>query len=1114
MEQNYDNQVNFQKLFEGSPDMYLVLLPDSKFTIIAVSEAYLIATRTLRKDIIGKGLFEVFPDNPADPTASGRANLASSLLRVVEKKTPDAMAVQKYDIPKPEAEGGGFEEKFWSPVNTPVLDQSGDLTCIIHRVEDVTEFMRLKKSGADQIILHNTLKAASERMENEFYLRSQQLQDANVKLRSNESRLKELDTIKSQFFANVSHELRTPLSLIIGPASQILRDPNLNQDMKDYINVILRNAETLLKHLNDLLDVSKMEENKLKPMFVAGDLAKTLKFLMANFDSVAKEKRIKFGSELPTALTMQFDPNMISRIILNLLGNAFKFTPEDGSIVIRLKESDKKVVLEVEDTGPGIPAEHRETVFERFRQLDGSSSRKFGGTGLGLSIAREFVHLHNGTIEIKDGVKGGAKFVVTLPYKPIGTEVPFQPGAELKQIPVSAYIDRPNESVSVSKDKIVSAKEMAGEKKSSFVTVLVVEDNRDLNLFLVGLLGARYNVETAFDGVEGLKKALALKPDLIISDVMMPEMSGDDMLREIRKHSDLDNTSVMLLTAKADDMSKLRLLEEGAQDYIVKPFLPQEVLARVHNLVMIKKAQDISNIEILLENALDAVIGMDSDGCITQWNRQAKETFGWSKEEIVGKKLADTIIPKQYREAHEKGLKRFLASGEGRILNRRIELTGLKKDGSVIPIELSVTPIKSKDAVMCFGFLRDISEMKKRMEELQVAKEAAESANRAKSAFLANMSHEIRTPLGVIIGFSELITDPATTPADRNYFVSSIKRNGALLSGIVNDVLDLSKVEAGKLDVEIKETNLEEILEDVVAAIEPKASEKNVELDVYKDPSAPQTIWTDPNRLKQILLNLLGNSVKFTDKGKIELRIGTEKTAFHQQALAFTIIDSGIGMSEESAEKLFMPFSQLDPSATRKHGGAGLGLVLSKRLARLLGGDVVLLKSKKGKGSTFKVLIDPGILILDSNSSAAVTKKSDIPEESASLEGLKILLAEDSPENQLLVSRFLKKAGAEVDVADNGQIALEKSKEKDYDLLLIDIQMPVLDGYATVTELRKRGTRIPIIALTAHAMAEERQKSLDKGFDEHISKPVDRKALINSIAHFCKSAPDQPSMRY
>lgn len=1106
MEQNYDSQLNFQKLFEGSPDLYLVLMPDRQFSIIAVSEAYLKATMTKRKDIIGKGLFEIFPDNPEDPTASGTANLKASLKRVVQKKVPDAMAVQKYDIKKPESEGGGFEERFWSPVNTPVLDDNGNLKCIIHRVEDVTEFMRLKKNGAEQLRLNNTLKAASERMENEIYVRSQQLQDANVKLRASETRLKELDTLKSQFFANVSHELRTPLSLIIGPASQILRDQSLTEDVRANLNVILRNAETLLKHVNDLLDVARMEENKLKPMLVAGDLSKTLKFLMANFDSVAREKKIIFGSEMPPALTLQFDPNMISRVILNLLGNAFKFTPENGTIDVRLKEEKKVVTLEVEDSGPGIPPEYREIVFERFRQLDGGSARKFGGTGLGLSIAKEFVLLHGGSIRISDGKNGGAKFVVTLPCKTADMEVPFQPSAELKQIPVSAYVDRPNESVSVSKDKIASAKADAHDKKSLATTVLVVEDNRDLNLFLVGLLGSRYKVETAFDGEEGLKKALQFKPDLIVSDVMMPKMSGDDMLRELRKHPELDSTNVMLLTAKADDMSKLRLLEEGAQDYIVKPFLPEELLARANNLVMLKKAQDISNVETLLENALDAVIAMDARGCITQWNRQAEETFGWSKEEVIGQRMSEVIIPKPFREAHERGLKQFLATGQGKILNKRIELAGLKKDGSIIPIELSVTPIKTKDSMMCFGFLRDISERKKAIENLQVAKEAAESANRAKSAFLANMSHEIRTPLGVIIGFSELVTDPATTPADRDHFVSSIKRNGALLSGIVNDVLDLSKVEAGKLDVEVKETNLDEILKDVVSAIEPKASEKNVELDIHKEASAPHTIWTDPNRLKQILLNILGNSVKFTDKGKIELRIGTEKTAFKQQALAFTVSDSGIGMSPESAEKLFMPFSQLDPTSTRKFGGAGLGLVLSKRLAKLLGGDVVLVKSETGIGSTFKILIDPGILILENNPAEVRTAQPESTELPVSLEGIKILLAEDSPENQVLVSRFLKKAGAEVDIADNGQIALEKSKEKDYDVLLIDIQMPVLDGYATVTELRKRGTHIPIIALTAHAMAEERQKSLDKGFDEHISKPVDRQALIKSIAHFCRSA--------
>lgn len=1107
MDQFSKIKLDFQKLFECSPDLYLVLLPDVNFTIVAVSETYLKATKTVRKNIIGKGLFEVFPDNPDDPQATGTANLRSSLNRVVQKNITDAMAVQKYDIRRPESDGGGFEERFWSPVNTPVLGEHGELNYIIHRVEDVTEFMRLRQNGDEQVKLNNTLKAASERMENEIYLRSQQLQDANVKLRENEKRLKELDALRTQFFANVSHELRTPLSLIIGPASKILKDEVISEQTRNFIEVILRNAETLLKHVNDLLDVARMEENKLKPMLVTSDVTKILKFLMANFDSVAREKRITFGSELPDSLFMLLDQNMISRVILNLLGNAFKFTPDGGTIDVRLRQEGQQVILEVEDNGPGIPEEFREAVFERFRQLDGGASRKFGGTGLGLSIAKEFVLLHEGKIEVKNGVNGGALFIVRIPLKTAEQNPQLESHFEFKHIPMAAYVDRQNGSLAVSRDKIDSAKALAKDHKVVGVSVLIVEDNRDLNLFLVGLLGSRYNVETAFDGEEGLKKALELKPDLIISDVMMPKMSGEEMLKEIRNKPELQNTSVMLLTAKADDLAKLRLLQEGAQDYIVKPFVAEEVLARAHNLIMIKKAQELSNIESLLENALDAVIGMDSTGCITQWNYQAEETFGWKKSEALGKRMSETIIPPAYREAHERGLKHYFATGYGKVLNKRIELTGIRKDNTIFPLELSITPIKTKDSVIFFGFLRDISERKKALEDLKAAKEAAESANRAKSAFLANMSHEIRTPLGVILGFSELISDPSTSSADRDHFVASVKRNGMLLSGIVNDVLDLSKVEAGKIDIDIKETKLSEIISDVVSAVEPQAAEKHVELDVHIDSAAPDIIWTDPNRLKQILLNLMGNSVKFTDEGKIELFVDAELTSSQQQSLSFTIVDNGIGIESEEAQKLFKPFSQLDPSSTRKHGGAGLGLVLSKRLAKLLGGDVFLVKSEKGKGSTFKILIDPGIVTHRGKSEDAkkVVETSTLADEKC-LRGLKVLLAEDSLENQQLVSHFLKKAGAEVDVADNGQIALEKSKEKKYDIHLIDIQMPVLDGYATVTELRKRGTKTPIIALTAHAMAEERQKSLDKGFDEHISKPVDRKSLIQSIVHFCHRA--------
>jgi PAS domain S-box-containing protein len=399
--------------------------------------------------------------------------------------------------------------------------------------------------------------------------------------------------------------------------------------------------------------------------------------------------------------------------------------------------------------------------------------------------------------------------------------------------------------------------------------------------------------------------------------------------------------------------------------------------------------------------------------------------------------------------------------------------------------------------------LADITDQRSYEENLRIAKEAADAANAAKSAFLANMSHEIRTPLGAILGYSELLASQGLSEAERSNYVSAVKRNGDLLSNIINDVLDLAKVEAGKLDFEKQDVPIEEILTDITTLLHLQALEKGISLIVAADGPIPSTIQTDSLRLRQILMNIVGNALKFTDRGSIEVTVKNVLHPSGKTLLAFVVTDTGPGISAEQAQKLFRPFSQADVSTTRKFGGTGLGLTLSKKLAAGLGGDLELTSSLPGQGSTFTITIDPGVTtkVLFQSSQKALGRSASpsIPAQSLRIDGLKLLLVEDSLDNQIVVQRFLKMAGCEADLANHGREALEKIQMKNYDVVLMDIQMPVMDGFEAIAEIRRLGYQLPVIALTAHALKEQRQQCLDKGFTNHITKPVNRDALITML---------------
>jgi signal transduction histidine kinase/ActR/RegA family two-component response regulator len=379
---------------------------------------------------------------------------------------------------------------------------------------------------------------------------------------------------------------------------------------------------------------------------------------------------------------------------------------------------------------------------------------------------------------------------------------------------------------------------------------------------------------------------------------------------------------------------------------------------------------------------------------------------------------------------------------------------------------------------------------------------AAEAANRTKSMFLANMSHEIRTPLGSVLGFSELLLSEDTDADERAHYVDAIKRNGRALSRLIDDILDLSKVEAGKLELRPQETAIADVVADLRTALGKPARDKGVGFAVTVADGVPAAIATDPLRFRQILYNIAGNALKFTQQGSVLVELHMEA-----DLLVVDVHDSGPGITAEQAAKLFEPFTQADMSSTRRFGGTGLGLALSRRLARALGGDVIWVGDWPGTGSVFRVTVR-SIVGHEPAGEAPIARQDrlDLGPQAPTVQGLHALLVEDSADNRLLLCRILTAGGLHVDTAEHGAAALANLQARDYDIILMDLQMPVMDGWAATAELRKRGYKRPIIALTAHAMADVRQDCLTRGFDAHVSKPVDSRALLDLIARLAKAA--------
>ncbi len=558
------DDIDYRAIVEGLPGLFLILNPE--LIIIGVSDAYARATMTRRETMLGKHLFEVFPDNPDDPAADGVHNLRASLQRVLKSATPDTMAVQKYDVRKPEDEGGAFEERYWTPTNAPVLDANGNIRYIIHKAEDVTEFIRLKQKGREQRLCNETLSEQTARMEAEIFERSREVAAASALLKTTNQALEQAkaaaeaaNLAKSAFLATMSHEIRTPMNGVLGMVN-LLRRSALNEKQRHYLDNIQSSGEHLLAIIDDILDFSKIEAGKIQ--LASDDFS--LGELVHDAWSLMGERLHAKGLESKTdcnrlGLILRGDKTRLKQALVNYLGNAVKFT-DTGSITLACRienetETDCLLRFEVRDTGIGMTEEQQARIFNAFEQADGSTSRKYKGTGLGLTITQRIVQLMGGETGVTSSPGAGSTFWLTCRLGK-GRAKP------------SALVTETAEAI--------LRREYRGRK------VLVVEDeplNREVIGDMLEELGLV--VDAAINGNEALIKVRQAHYDIVLMDMQMPELDGLDATRKLRAMPDGQDLAIIALTANAFDDDRERCLAAGMNDFIAKPFKPEKVFGKL-----------------------------------------------------------------------------------------------------------------------------------------------------------------------------------------------------------------------------------------------------------------------------------------------------------------------------------------------------------------------------------------------------------------------------------------------------------------------------------------------------------------------------------------------------
>jgi len=555
-----------------------------------------------------------------------------------------------------------------------------------------------------------------------------------------------------------------------------------------------------------------------------------------------------------------------------------------------------------------------------------------------------------------------------------------------------------------------------------------------------------------------------------------------------------ENTTVGVLCAEHVGSARGWTVDEQNFAISVANLIVVAIAEEERRIALARLAESEARARSIVDTAHDAFIGIDSASTIVAWNAQAERTFGWTRDEALGRNLTETIIPPAFRDAHNNGMRRFHDTGEAPVVNQRLELRAMHRSGREFPIELTITlPMRVEGRFFFSAFLRDISDRRERDAELRRAKESAEAATRAKSEFLANMSHELRTPLNGVIGYAQLLQRDRTMNAAQQEAIEAISRCGSQLLDLINDVLDLSKIEAGRLDIEEGPTDLQNLVTDLRYVVAETADRKGLRLVLSIAPDVPRWVILDGRHLRQVILNLLGNAIKFTTTGDVRLTVSRADDRLH-----FAVIDTGPGIEPEALTQIFAAFTQTRTGAAA--GGTGLGLTISDYLIKRMGGTLAV-DSVLGKGSRFSFVLP---LLEGRGGASGAEFEAPVPALDARLapgERLTALVVDDSTANRRILASLLESAGVEVMTASSGLEAIALAKAQRPQVVFMDLRMEDIDGLEATRRLRQdpETASIPVIAVTASAFGDVRQTAREAGCVDYLSKPIRAQLLFGML---------------
>ena len=913
--------------------------------------------------------------------------------------------------------------------------------------------------------------------------------------------LSELDRAKTAFFSNVSHEFRTPLTLMLGPLEEAIADDGLPMETRERLRLVERNAARLHKLVNSLLDFSRIEAGRVQASYEETDLAALTRDLASTFRSAMEKAGLGYTVDCDELGEFVYvDREMWEKIVLNLLSNAFKFTLT-GAVTVRLRRDQDHAVLEVTDTGVGVPEHELPRLFERFHRVEATQGRTQEGSGIGLALVQELVKLHGSTIEASSVLGQGTTFRVLVPFGAAHLPVDrvLAPRAlSSTAIGARTFVNEALRWLQNSGDNAPSAfpsiadSTAPGRDRRFAATfgsrIVLADDNADVRGYVRDLLSPYYTVETVTDGESALAAARRTRPDLILTDVMMPRLDGFGLLAAIRADERLRSVPVLLLSARAGEEARIEGLDAGADDYVIKPFSARELLARVGALLelrhMRRSADEAFRLrtaqyETLLTEAPLGVYLVDADFKVREINPTARAVFG-DIPDLIGRDFDDVIHriwPNAYADETVRIFRHTLETGEPFFAPEHIEQRLDRGVTEYYEWQINRIPLPDgRYGVVCY--FRDISVHVQARAQLQMA-------DRQKDEFLAMLAHELRNPLAPIRNASEVLARTGAVNAHKAA-IDIVHRQVANLTRLVDDLLDVSRITQGRIELKRRPVQLADVIAQAVEIVEPLIKERRhkVAITSYR----ALRVDGDPPRLVQCVANILMNAAKYTDPGG---EINVESRNDGREAV-LRITDNGIGISQELLPQVFDLFVQSDRTLDRAQGGLGIGLSVVKRLIEMHGGRVSASSEGLRTGSTFEIrlpLVDRG------SESSVELAQSNAPSR-------RILVVDDNKDAANSLAMILMLEGHQVESVYTAHDALARALSFKPDVALLDIGLPEMNGYELARRLREQpqARQIRLVALTGYGQAEDKERAWAAGFDDHLAKPADLRALQRTLA--------------